>query len=137
MDTDDECDADIDFETDEIEEFRRSLRKNDNKKPSTTVSIIEMANNIFSDEKSFSTHPNCCNLLLIAVCVPMVTVHCERGFSALDRIKSKFRARMNDDLLDALMRISLEGPVMKDFNPEPVFNLWLKSGSRRLFESHN
>ena len=51
--------------------------------------------------------PNLIILMQIALIVPMTSVDCERGFSAMNRIKSKTRNRMLNVVLDHLMRISL------------------------------
>ena len=39
--------------------------------------------------------------------IPMTSVDCERGFSAMNRIKTKTRNKLSNFVLDHLMRISL------------------------------
>jgi hypothetical protein len=51
-------------------------------------------------------YPTLLKLMQIAQLVPMTSVACERGFSAMRQIKSKGRSNMNDDTLDCIMRIS-------------------------------
>ena len=46
--------------------------------------------------------------------MPYNTCCCERGFSAMGRIKTKMRNRLYVETLDALMMISLNGPEMHE-----------------------
>ena len=55
---------------------------------------------------------------------------CERGFSTQKCIKSKFRTRLNNKSLNDLMRISEDGPHIKEFD----FQEALKNGKLRSFE---
>ena len=43
----------------------------------------------------------------ISSIIPMTSVDCERGFSAMNRIKTKTRNKLSNFVLDHLMRISL------------------------------
>ena len=62
------------------------------------------------------------------------TAKCERAFSQMNQIKTCLRTRLNQETLNALMRIRLEGPEFKDFQPEESVNLWLRNskGSRHV-----
>ena len=65
------------------------------------------------------------NLLIVLTCcylVPMTSDLCERGFSTQNRIKSKFRTRLNNKSLNDLMRISEDGPLIKDTGAKPALN---------------
>ena len=55
-------------------------------------------------------------LLVIQSClvIPMSTAKCERGFSTQNRIKTKLRTWLNNKSLVDLMRISEDGPPLKD-----------------------
>ena len=46
-------------------------------------------------------------LMQISSIIPMTSVDCERGFSAMNRIKTKTRNKLSNFVLDHLMRISL------------------------------
>uniref|UniRef100_A0A8C4NB63 TTF-type domain-containing protein n=1 Tax=Eptatretus burgeri TaxID=7764 RepID=A0A8C4NB63_EPTBU len=56
------------------------------------------------------------------------TAQCEKAFSHHNVIKSNMRAHLNQDTLQALMRIKLEGPILANFNPDPMIDVWLTSG---------
>ena len=45
----------------------------------------------------------------ITLVLPMSTANCERGFSAMKRIKSDWRASLTTEMLDLLLLIWLEG----------------------------
>ena len=51
--------------------------------------------------------PNLLILMQISLIIPMTSVDCERGFSTMNRIKSKLRNKLSNYVLDRLMRISL------------------------------
>ena len=42
----------------------------------------------------------------------------EHGFSAMKNIKSDWRNRLNEETLDNLMIISIEGPPVSGFDPQ-------------------
>ena len=56
--------------------------------------------------------PRACALLV----VPVHTADCERGFSALGRIKTKNRSCLTNQYLKSLLLISLEGPPINKFD---------------------
>jgi len=66
----------------------------------------------------------------IALCLPMNTACCERSFSAMKKIKSDWRSCLHPTTLSTLMRISIEGPACKNFDPEPAVNNFWESGKR-------
>ena len=57
----------------------------------------------------------------------MSTAVCERGFSALKRIKSDWRSM---EMLDSLMAVVLEGPTLQYYNPAGAMDKWWKQGQR-------
>ena len=52
----------------------------------------------------------------ICLLLPILTACCERGFSTLNRTKTKLRNRLKLETLDTLMRIDLEGPPIDTFD---------------------
>ena len=75
-----------------------------------------------------------CLLKLAHACLtlPVSTVCCERGFSTQNRIKTKLRNRMKVRRLDALMRISEEGPPVKDLDFSKPIEMWCRAKDRRI-----
>ena len=58
--------------------------------------------------------PNVLGLVDLILTIPASTAECERGFSAMKRVKSDWRASLNTSNLSDLM---LEGPSIDDFEP--------------------
>jgi hypothetical protein len=67
--------------------------------------------NNFSD-----MYPQMATLISIALIIPVSTAPCERGFSAINRIKTKLRNRLHTSTVDTLLRISVEGPPISQFD---------------------
>ncbi|ELT88776.1 hypothetical protein CAPTEDRAFT_216552 [Capitella teleta] len=61
-----------------------------------------------------TTLPNLRRIAHVAMVLPVSTADCERGFSAMKRIKTKQRNRLIDTTLNNLMMITLEGPSCQD-----------------------
>ena len=74
--------------------------------------------------------PNALMLVEILMILPLATACCERGFSIMGKIKSDWRSCLTVDILDCLMRVSIEGPSVADFNPHPALQSWWNSGPR-------
>ena len=70
----------------------------------------------------------------------MSTVDCERGFSALSRIKTDIRNRLSSKILNHLMTISVEGPSPEEFPCEEAYvtsgHLGGIAGSMSMFNFH-
>ena len=80
------------------------------------------------------TMPNLLVVLKCCLLVPMTSVQCERGFSTQNRIKSKFRTRLNNKSLNDLMRISEDGPHIKEFDFQEALKKWKAEKLRRLYQ---
>jgi uncharacterized protein YsxB (DUF464 family) len=65
--------------------------------------------------------------------IPMHSADCERGFSALGRIRTKIRSRLTNKSLNSLLTISVEGPDIKDFNVQECLRKWRGIRKRRIF----
>ena len=59
--------------------------------------------------------PNLSKLAAIGLLLPMSTVDCERGFTALSRIKTNLHNRLSRRILNDLMTITVEGPPPSEF----------------------
>lgn len=73
--------------------------------------------------------PSIQELETIALCLPMSTAWPERGFSTLRRVKSKYRNRLTDQTLSALLNVSLNGS--KTLSEEAALNISSKWVDRR------
>ncbi|MCO5565151.1 hypothetical protein L7F22_018824 [Adiantum nelumboides] len=61
------------------------------------------------------------NIALLQCCS---TAACERGFSKQNLIKSKLRNHLNVRTVESLMRISIEGPSLRDFDFSDAIEMW-------------
>ena len=86
-------------------------------------------------KKVLKTHtedfPEVSRLCRIALCVPVTSVACERGFSLQNKIKVKARTSLNPESLDTLMKFA-KGPVLEDFPYERAIQHWNNQKKRRL-----
>ncbi|MCO5608785.1 hypothetical protein L7F22_063001 [Adiantum nelumboides] len=80
-------------------------------------------------------YPMLLRLAEIAMLQCSSTVACERGFSAQNSIKTKLRSHLSTQNLDALMRISIEGPSLIAYDFEDAIMLWRNGAktSRHIF----
>ena len=76
--------------------------------------------------------PNLHKLAVIALVIPMSSADCERGFSALKRIKTKLRNRLSNRILNHLLTISIEGPKLEEFDFERAADIWGAQKNRRI-----
>ena len=121
-------DVDGDELISEWEAVKRLLGSNFKKK-----SMREMLKHFVTDESLQLLYPNLTKIATIAAVIPVSTAECERSFSAIKRIKSVLRNRLKTTTLDCLMRISIEGPSITDFNFDRVANiLWQRMQNHRL-----
>ena len=79
-----------------------------------------------------------CYIVEIGLCARQSNAALERFFSQLKLIKSDIRSRLNNDHLNALLRIKVTGPSLGEFHDshvEKCINLWYFSKSRRLHQN--
>ncbi|XP_060562819.1 zinc finger protein 862-like [Ruditapes philippinarum] len=86
---------------------------------------------IFTDDNLKERFKNILVLVEIILCVPTSSAICERGVSAMARIKSDWRASLNPDMLNYLMAISVSGPQVSDYNCTRALNMWYHGGQRQ------
>lgn len=70
------------------------------------LSLCDFCKRIISTPQYMLQYPNLVKLASVALIIPVTSVECERGFSCQNRIKSKFRARLNTVTLNALMQLA-------------------------------
>ena len=59
--------------------------------------------------------------------LPVSSADCERGFSTMNIVCNDTRNRLTVEHISNLMFISLLGPPVKEFDPEPYVKEWLKT----------
>lgn len=76
--------------------------------------------------------PTISKLLVRGLVLPIATADCERGFSAMNRIKTTPRNRLKTETLEQLMFISIEGPPASKYDFARAANTWGSRGNRRI-----
>ena len=77
-------------------------------------------------------YPQLYKLAQICLIIPVSTADCERGFSAMGRVKTKLRNQMKNSTLNHCLRIVIEGPPVADFDFEQTLDSWKEHGHRRV-----
>ena len=70
-------------------------------------------------------------LISLVSLLPMNTAVCERGLSKMNQIKSQSRSGMGSAILNSLMTISIKGPNLEMFDPQPAVNHCSSEAHRR------
>ena len=71
-------------------------------------------------------------LLELMMTISVSTASCERGFSHMNNEKTSLRTGMRSDTLDDVMRINVDRTSVAEFDPLPVFKLWIKQGPKHV-----
>ena len=90
-----------------------------------------MCNLAIKNKETFPAVAEAAERLLV---LPVSTADCERGFSKQNLVKTCLRNSMGTKTLDNLMRISIDGPELKDFEFKRAFLNWAKQKSRRILK---
>ena len=98
----------------------------------SNTSMRQMTNLLCTDSSLQDMYPQLSKLASIAALVPVSTADCERTFSTMNRVKTKLRNRMKTSTLDSLIRISMEGARISQFNFERSADIWATLRNRRL-----
>ena len=80
--------------------------------------------NLLPNTQLSRIYPNMSIIAQICRVIPIHTADVERTFSQLKLIKTRVRNRMNEKTLDSLLRISIEGPPLENFNFSEAVKLW-------------
>ena len=121
------CMADLQECIGEWTSFRQYLKDNYSQKKHR-----EVVKALCSDSALASIYPNMSVMANICRVVPIHSADVERTFSQLKLIKTSIRNRMNEQTLDSLLRIVIEGPPLQDFPVAEAVALWAKKKNRRL-----
>ena len=91
-------------------------------------SYHEIWQRIFSEQSELKNI-----LLIVSLCLllPLSTSICERGFSAMNRLKSDSRSRLLPKSVSELMNICLNGVSLANYDSTSAVNAWYKSAMRQ------
>lgn len=98
----------------------------------STMTMRQMLRLLCTNQSLHDLFPQVTKLSTIASLIPVSTAECERAFSAMNRIKTELRNRLKTSTLRFLIRISIEGPPLSDFNFERAADIWGGMCNRRL-----
>ena len=74
--------------------------------------------------------PNVLSVIKLLLTLPVHSAECERGFSVMKKVKSDWRATLDEDALNDLLRICLLSKPIGSFDPIPAIKLWHVSGKQ-------
>ena len=89
----------------------------------------DMANLALKHQDVYPGAAKATRRLLVAT---VSTVECERGFSRQNIIKTCLRNSLSIEVLDDLMRISIDGPPLEQFDFKLSFKKWASQKTRRI-----
>ena len=84
----------------------------------------QMLRLLYMDQSLQDKFPQLTKLSTIAALIHVGRVECECSFSAMNRMKTELRNRLKTSTLDCLMRISIEGLQLSEFNYERAADIW-------------
>ena len=123
---------DADFQVEDLisewESFKHLL--SDNYKQKSMQGVLEEL--ATSESTVAAMYPCLSKLACIPLVLPISTAECERCFSAMKRVKTELRNRMVTTTLDHLLRISLCGPNLQEFNFNQAVDEWGAMRNRRI-----
>ena len=93
------------------------------------MSFIAVCTLLFTEYREI--YPNITTLATIAAVIPVSSVPCERGFSVQNRVKNCRRNRLNEDVVNDLMMITMQGPAVGDFDFREAMLLFRQQRNRR------
>ena len=78
-------------------------------------------------------------LVKLTITISPTTATCERLFSAMNRLKTVLKTRMQQGTLSNLLRVKDQGTVLKDFYPDSAIDQWLLKAKtkRHIFSKPN
>ncbi|XP_014643137.1 PREDICTED: zinc finger protein 862 [Ceratotherium simum simum] len=80
-----------------------------------------------------SRFPLLSRLMAVVVCVPVSTSCCERGFSAMNRIRTDERTKLSNEVINMLMMTAVNGVAVTEYDPQPAIQHWYLTSSGRRF----
>ncbi len=77
-----------------------------------------------------SQFENFAHLIETLLLFPVSNATVEHGFSAMKRIQTDWRSRLNEVTIDHLLRISIDGPAFSNFDPRPAMEKFFSTPRR-------
>ena len=97
---------------------------------STFKNAIDICRILCADKLYFQFFPDLVVLARIAMTIPLSSCWPERGFSTLTRVKTKYRNRLLDNSLSALISVSMNSPsILEEADARAIAEMWLDKRS--------
>ena len=100
--------------------------------PFHSMNAQEVMTTLVSRSDLSNLFPNLFKLALAALLIPTSTADCERGFSALKRVKSPLRNRLSNIITVHLLFITMEGPPLEHYDFDAACTDWGSKRNRRI-----
>lgn len=72
-------------------------------------------------------------LVAVVVCMLVSTACCERGFSAMTRIRTDERTKLSNEVINMLMMTAVNRVAVTEYDPQPAIQHWYLTSSGRRF----
>ena len=80
-----------------------------------------------------------CSILILVKLMATIspsTAACERDFCAMNREKTSLRTSLSDGMLRDILRISMNGVSLEEFDSESALEQWLSVAKKRHLRRH-
>ena len=102
----------------------------------TKAKCLDIWERIFTNEETVKACDNILHLIEILLITPFSNGMLERMFSRMLRVKNYWRNKLGRDRLEALLRISEEGPSIEDFKPDIAIESWYNEKFEDFLQIH-
>ena len=116
----------------EWQTLKNSMVSEENHLPVRNYDASDVMNSVVKNKDFKSIFPNLFKISLIGLLIPASTADCERGFSALKRIKTPLRNWLNSVVTNNLLMLAIEGPEGKEFDFSLAVDVWGRAKNRRI-----
>ena len=106
--------------------YKHTVVSDQNLADKTAVEMMRL----LSRQPLGTVFPNLAVLAKIYLLIPVSTADCERGFSALARVKTKSRNSLSTVMLNSLMLLAIEGPAPDKFDFDAAYEIWMEQPRR-------
>lgn len=86
--------------------------------------FYELSKQMYTKQENKRQFANILHLIEIMLAIPISTAGVECSFSTMNRVKTDKCSCLNEEILDDLMCISIDGPAVETFDPKASMVLW-------------
>ena len=113
-----------------VKELKKELHEVQQK-----IKIPLTAEDLLKDSVVEAAFPNIRRLLVLYILVPQSEAVVERGFSKMKLIMTDKRTNLDNDSLEALMRLSYKSTPLSADEVNEIIEIWRSSSKRRIFSN--